>query len=93
MTTNYIIPKNKNSIVITYLPDDDLTWAKSVQTKYPRINFIYFQITQLSAKILASRGFNTVPAIQYWPRGFQSYSVQGKLDSETLERDIAELKF
>lgn len=91
MTSQYIIPKRINTIVITYLPGDDLTWAYTLKDKHPSINFLFFEINAKTTPILASRGFNTVPAIQYWPRGRQSFSVQGNFDIETIETDIKHL--
>lgn len=93
MGSKFTIPKRRNSIVITYLPGDNIAWVDPIKSKYPKINFVFFEINVETTKILASRGFNTVPAIQYWPQGFQSMSVQGNFNAETLEADIKDFKF
>ena len=93
MGSKFTIPKKRNSIVITYLPGDNITWVDPIKKKYPNINFVFYEINAETTPILARRGFNTVPAIQYWPQGYQSLSVQGNFDAEILERDIQDFKF
>lgn len=87
------IPPGKNSIVIVYSPGYNLAWIEPLRVKYPNVNFILFEMNDLSRAMLRSRGFIGTPTARFYPNGNSAITIQGNLGPVPIERYIAAYKF
>ena len=88
-----VVPKGKNSIVITYFPGANLAWLDPVKSHHPNINFIFVEINAQTRNYLNTHGFISVPGAQFYPNGRQSLCLEGKIDATILEQEIKSFRF